>query len=163
MADRLTAQQMTDYSGRNIRNRVTRTLNLSHDDGTVVTVYEVTPSVKSWGSIKTSVYNAGPKDRGELVIPTVAVVVDNNDGTFNMGGPIFPNGRKSLAEYTASLVVSVDGMVVVDFTGLILEPSYDATGLLTLTIEHPLGAAVAQKWTRDDRYGGDTGVNESFA
>lgn len=163
MADRLTASQILELSDRNIRNRITRAATLTNDSGGWV----ITPLVKEWGSSKFEIYNKHPDDRGRLRFPTFSLLADNSEGDFDIGGTYFPNGRPDLFSTTIrfqSFIYFADGTTysALDFYGQLKEPEIDNSGTVTLLCEHPLTVLTGRKWVRDDRIGGDTGIDEYF-
>lgn len=159
MADRLTAQQIADYSGHVMTKKIARTATI---DNASISATDITSRVKKWGKIKFGLYNKHPKDRGDIVFPVVSLMVDNSDGYFNRGGVIFPLGKDDFASTVLTVVVSVGGTTYLDFTGTVREPEYTESGYINLVAEHPLTQINRREWTRDDRIGGDTGIDWFF-
>lgn len=159
MADRLTADQFTAFSRRNIRSKITRTLTLDNDS---ISLTDVTPYVRTWGRLQTAVYNKHPGHPGDLVIPVLTFECDNTGGQFNFGGSLFPGGVDDLASTVAHLTVAAEGTTWIDFTGAVLEPEVDESKIFRLVVEHPLAVMTQRIWAREDRIGGDTGINWSF-
>ena len=159
MADRLTAAQFAAYTRHRMRPKVVRE---AYIDNAAISPTYITERVKSWGKVTFAVYNKHPNDRGALRFPVVTLEVDNSRGYFNRGGVIFPNGNADFASTTVHVSILVGGVSYFVFDGRILQPEYTESGSLFLVAEHPLAAMTSRKWTRDDRIGGDTGVNANF-
>jgi hypothetical protein len=123
--------------------------------------------VKEWGRTRFEVYNKHPDDRGRLGFPIVNVMADNSDGYFSPGGTIFPNGRDDFYSTTLRVEMTAhfaDGTQYkfLDFYGQVREPEYDETETVNLVAEHPLTAASGRIWDKQDRIGGDTGIDANF-
>lgn len=159
MADRLTADQFEQFSDVNIRRRPTRSLTL--DNSGLGSPVDITSRVRKWGTLKTTIYNKHPGDRGKLEIPVITIEVDNSDGYFDVGGSVFPT-RAAISSATARVVVAAGGSTWLDFEGHVAEPEIDPSGIYNLVIEHPMVALTSRQWIRDDRIGGDTGFNFFF-
>jgi hypothetical protein len=159
MADKLTAAQMISYRGPVIRTKVVREAYI--DNAAISPVY-IHDRVKSWGTVDFQVFNRHPDDRGSLKFPVVELTVDNSDGYFRRGGLIFPNGNADFASTVVHVSITVGGLSLFVFDGRILQPEYTEEGILLLVAEHPLTAMTSRTWTRDDRIGGDTGINANF-
>jgi hypothetical protein len=159
MADKLTAAEISDYSERNLRLLVTRTMTIDND---AISQTDISDRVKDWGDLKTTVYNKHPKDPGQIVFPTMTLEADNSDGYFDPGGAIFPNGSSDFGSTTAIVTIAIGSRTILEFTGAVLEPEIDSTEIFNILMEHPLTKINARRWSREDRYGGDTGINGSF-
>lgn len=159
MADRLTATQMSEFTGPNVRKKVTRTATIDND---AITATDISSRVTKWGEIQFKLFNRYPGDRQGLHIPVVTVEVDNSDGYFDPGGTVWPNGVDDIEGTTLRVQVVVGSTTFVDFTGLVLQPEYSNRKLVGLVAEHPLVAMGQRTWMREDRIGGDTGVNHYF-
>lgn len=164
MADKLTAAELAAFGQRNITVEIDRRCILSNDS---VGPISITNRIKKWGKTKFETYNRHPSDRGRLRFPTVNLLADNSSGYFDLGGDVFPNGRTDLGstEVTVSMFYRITGTnwhTIMDFTGQLREPEYDETDVIVLVIEHPLTVLTGRVWTRQDRVGGDTGVNHGF-
>lgn len=160
MADKLTAAQMAAYSAHRMRPPVIRTATI---DNAAITATDISDRVKKWGTVRFAVYNRHPNDRGELSFPVVELTVDNRDGYFDRGGVLFPNGNADFASSVLSVAITVGGVQRLAFDGRILQPEYVSGGALQIVAEHPLAAMSSRRWTRDDRIGGDTGIDFYFA
>ena len=164
MADKLTAAELAAFGQRNITAEISRTCELSNDShGTLV----LTDRIKKWRNTKFEVYNRHPDDRGRLRFPALNLTADNSGGYFDLGGTVFPNGRSDLASTTINVqvfyrITGTTFKTLMDFTGQLREPEYDETDVITLVVEHPLTVLTGRIWERQDRIGGDTGVNHSF-
>ena len=160
MADRLTADQLDRFGRHVMEAPVTRTATIDND---AISATDITSRVKDWGKIKTELYNKHPDDRATLRFPVVTFEVDNSDGYFDRGGTIFPNGNDDYASTTVRIQVVMDGTTWLDFTGILREPEYTGRGVIELVADHPLIAMNKRTWAREDRIGGDTGLNVSFS
>lgn len=164
MADRLTAAQIGYLTRRNVRVKVTRTAVVDNDS---ITATDISDRIKEWGKVKFEVYNKHPDDLGILRFPFVDLVADNHDDYFDPGGTIFPNGLDDLYETTIRIQVILnfpDGSTFqeLDFTGQVREPEYGDRKSLNLIVEHPLTVLTGRIWKRQDRIGGDTGIDFAF-
>lgn len=159
MADKLTADQFDTFTGRNLRERVVRTLTINNDS---ISLTDITAFARKWGKLKTSVYNISPADRGRFILPVLTIEMDNSTSAFDLGGIIFPSGRDDFASAVAHLTIEIGGTTFLDFEGAVLEPEYDPSGAFNLILEHPLAALSRRKWIREDRIGGDTGIDYYF-
>jgi hypothetical protein len=160
MADRLSAALLAAYARPVLRKKVVREAYILNDAAGPT---DITARVKSWGTVDFEVFNQHPDERGSLKFPVVSLTVDNSDGYFNRGGAIFPNGNADFESTVVHVSILVGGNSLFVFDGRILQPEYSEGGSLELVAEHPLTAMTSRKWTRDDRIGGDTGIDGYFA
>lgn len=160
MADLLTAAQMAAYTKHKMRPPVVRTAIIENAS---ISATDISARVKKWGKVQFALFNAHPNDRGQLKFPVVELTVYNGDNYFDRGGPIFPNGTADLASSVLSLSVTAGGVAMFAFDGRVLQPEYIDGGTLQLIAEHPLASMSSRVWTKDDRIGGDTGIDWYFA
>ena len=166
MADRLTAAEFAAFARLNPRYVGTWYAQIIND---AITLKVISDRIKGWGTLKTSLYNKHPKERGSLDFPLISVVCDNRDGYFDYGGTIFPNGigdiETTLAQVRIDLQVEGEATAKTfyEITGQVREPEFDDSGAVELVIEHVLTRATGREWRREDRIGGSTGTNIGFA
>jgi len=164
MADRLTAAMLAAMQRANPRVRQRLTANLTV---TGVGTTDITDRVVGWGEISTEVYGKHPDKPGKFLFCVLTVAVTNEDGAFNYGGTLVPNGIEDFADMTLQVTnefIESGGSTWVtldDFTGRVRVPEYDASKVVRLTAEHPLAYMQDRKWTKFDRCGGNTGVRAS--
>lgn len=159
MADRLTAEQLAKFSGRVVRARATRTAVIDND---AISATDITAYVKRWNQIRFEVYGKSPTDPGTLRFPVLTLTVDNSSKIFDRGGALFPNGTPDFASTTIHATISAGGITILDFIGCVREPEYSHALAIDLVAEHPLTQINRRVWTRDDRIGGDTGIDWLF-
>ena len=159
MADRLTSDQFTAFSGHVMEEKVTRTVTI---DNSEISATDISTRIKLWGKLKTELYNKHPDDRAALRFPVMTLTADNSGGYFNRGGVIFPNGNDDFASTTIRVQVVASGTTWLDFTGVLREPEYTGRKMIDLVADHPLVVITSREWVREDRIGGDTGLNASF-
>ena len=160
MADRLTAAQMTEFSGHVMTAKVTRTATI---DNGAISATDITSRVKEWGDLKFELYNKHPDDRNNLRFPVLTLTVDNSDGYFDRGETIFPNGNSDIRSTLVVVTVVISGTTFLDSTGMLREPEYSGRGTIDLVCDHPLAELAKREWDTEDRIGGDTGINVSFS
>lgn len=159
MADKLTAQEIAAFGASVMRPKVVRSAVLDNDS---ISATDITSYVRRWNSVKFELYNKHPTDRGSIVFPVLNIDVDNSTQAFDRGGLFFPGGKDDFRSTTLRVVVSIGARTIIDFTGVVREPEYSDAKQITLVAEHPLTEINRRKWTRDDRIGGDTGINWYF-
>ena len=166
MADILSADELASAKLRNLRHKVNRVAVLDND---AITSTVISDRVMKWNKLKFEAYNKHPDARGNLWIPFVSIQAENSDGAFDPGGTYFPNGRSDFESTTLLVIITVDwdgtsgSHTVLNFTGNVREPELDPSGYVNLVAEHPMAMAKQRIWVREDRIGGDTGLNASFS